>query len=172
MTTFKIFKISCPIILSHARTHARNTHARLYYYLLMFLKLLYQCQTVRFARLIWVYTVCSALSILIKKIMREGHLSGRQKTFLQTCAPCEDSDQPAHSRIFDSQKCSFFKRTKKTLTAWVCRLIGFFVWCTCKKVRFLTLRLICMKCQILFSGNDKTRMRTRWRPIANPNAHC
>ena len=48
----------------------------------------------------------------------------RRKTYLCTCAPSEDSDQPAHShrliriftgRILDHQLCNVFMRTSKTL---------------------------------------------------------
>ena len=48
----------------------------------------------------------------------------RRETYLRTCAPSEDSDQPAHSRrlirIFtgrklDSQECSFFMRLRRLI---------------------------------------------------------
>ena len=55
--------------------------------------------------------------------------SQRQKTYLGTCAPSEDSDQPAYSCslirivngcILDGQGCSFFIATTKIdLSRWV-----------------------------------------------------
>ena len=47
----------------------------------------------------------------------------QQKTYLWTCAPSEDSDQPSHSsslisiftrHVLDCQECQHFKRTTKT----------------------------------------------------------
>ena len=60
-----------------------------------------------------------------------------QKTCLQKCVPCEDSDQPTHSRsliriftggILESQGCCIFMRTMKTMMS-------------AQKVRFITLWL-------------------------------
>ena len=77
----------------------------------------------------------------------------RWETYLRTCAPNEDSDQPAHLlsliristwRISDSQGCRVFSCGQRTLN----RLGGCPDWFESslgsrQKIRFLTLRLIC-----------------------------
>ena len=77
------------------------------------------------------------------------------ETYIRTCAPSEDSDQTAHSRslirifpgrILDTQgrKVFFMWTTKTDQTVHMRWVIWVFVWCTCQKVHFLTLRLICI----------------------------
>ena len=79
----------------------------------------------------------------------------RKKPYLRTCAPSKDSDQPAHLcsliRIFtggilDSRGCKVSSCGQRRLIRlrW---LILVFVGHTCHKVRFLTLRVILIKCQ-------------------------
>ena len=63
-----------------------------------------------------------------------GYEPQRQETYLRICAHSEDADQPAHSRsliilftgrILDSQRCSVFMRTTKTLVR-LCGCAGWF----------------------------------------------
>ena len=78
-------------------------------------------------------------------------LPNLQKMYLWTRVPSEGSDQPAHSRsliriftghIFDRQSCKFSSCGKEDAdrTARMGRLILVSVGCTCRKIRFLTLR--------------------------------
>ena len=57
-----------------------------------------------------------------------------RKIYLRTCAPSENSDQPAHSRIADNEVSDQTVRMR--------RFICVFVGHTYPKVRFLMLRLI------------------------------
>ena len=82
----------------------------------------------------------------LKAWIREPYEPWRQKTYLRTCVPSEDSDQTAHSRSLirtftgrslDYQGCNFSSRGQRRLYT----LIRVFVVRTCQKRRSLTLRL-------------------------------
>ena len=75
----------------------------------------------------------------------------RQKTYRRTCAPCEDSDQPAHprsliriftGRILVSQGCKSSSCGQTKTLIWLRSLILVFVGRTRQKVCFRTLRRV------------------------------
>ena len=97
------------------------------------------------------YKSCTTGYITVIKLATIGPQC--PKTFFLTCAPSEDSDQPAHSRslirifagrIWDIQgfKVCHVDQEDSDQTVWMRRLIWVFLGRTCTKIRFLTINCI------------------------------
>ena len=100
------------------------------------------------------WELCMRVTPLWNKPQRPG-------TYLRSYAPGKDSDQPAHTEallgafwIDKEAKFHLADNKDSDQTAWMRSLIRVFVGRTCKKVRFLTLRLQYEKADTPWDNND------------------